>query len=84
MEAIREGIEDYEYLRMLRDRIAEVERKGVKSKAVNSAKKLVDTAGDRVTSCMLKPEMIYWGRAKDRSIADAVRLDVLETLVELK
>lgn len=84
MEAIREGIEDYEYLRMLRDRIAEVEGKGVKSKAVDSAKKLVDTAADRVTSCMLKPDMIHWSQVKDRSIADAVRLDVLEMLVELE
>lgn len=84
MEAIREGIEDYEYLRMLRDRIAEVEGKGVKGKAVDSAKKLLNTAADRVTSCMLKPEQIYWNYAKDRSIADAVRLDVLEMLVELE
>jgi len=84
MEAIREGIEDYEYLRMLRDKIGILEGKGVKSKAVDSAKKLLDTAADRVTSCMLKPEMIYWDRAKDRSIADAVRVEVLEMLVELE
>lgn len=84
MEAIREGIEDYEYLRMLRDKIAEVEGKGVKSKAVDSAKKLVDTAAGRVMSCMLKPDMIHWGQAKDRSIADTVRVDVLEMLAELE
>jgi hypothetical protein len=84
MEAIREGIEDYEYLRMLRDRIAEMEEKGVKSKAVDSARKLMDTVADRVTSCMLKPDMIHWSKAKDRSIADTVRLEVLEALVELK
>jgi hypothetical protein len=69
---------------MLRDRIAEVEGKGVKSKAVDSTKKLVDTAADRVTSCMLNSDMIYWGRVKDRSIADAVRLEVLEMLAELE
>lgn len=84
MEAIREGIEDYEYLRMLRDKIAELEEKRVKSKAVDSAKILLDTAADRVTSCMLKPDMIYWGQAKDRSIADAVRLEMLEMLAELE
>jgi hypothetical protein len=84
MEAIREGIEDYEYLCMLRDKIAELEEKGVKSKAVDSAKTLLDTAADRVTSCMLKPDMIYWARGKDRSIADAVRLDVLKMLAELE
>jgi hypothetical protein len=84
MEAIREGIEDYEYLRMLRDRIAELEGKGVKSKGVDFAKKLIDTAADRVTSCMLKPDMIYWGKAKDHSIADAVRVEILEMLAELE
>jgi hypothetical protein len=84
MEAIREGIEDYEYLRMLRDRITEVEGKGVKGSVVDSAKKLLDTAADRVTSCMLKPEMIYLDQAKDRSIADAVRLEVLEMLAHLE
>jgi hypothetical protein len=84
MEAIREGIEDYEYLRMLRDRISEVESKGVKSKAVDSAKKFVDIAADHVTSCMLKPEMILWSQAKDRSIADRVRVEVLEMLAELE
>jgi hypothetical protein len=84
MEAIREGIEDYEYLRMLSDRIAELEAKGLKNKALDSARKLVDTAADRVTSCMLKPDMIHWDKAKDRSIADLVRIDVLDMLVELE
>lgn len=83
MEAIREGIEDYEYLRMLRDRIAEVEAKGLKNKSLDSARKLMDTAADRVTSCMLKPDMIFWGKTKDRSIADAVRIEILEMLAEL-
>jgi hypothetical protein len=84
MEAIREGIEDYEYLPMLRDRIAELEAKGVKSKALDSARKLMDTAADRVTSCMMKPDMIHWSKAKERSIADVVRVEILEMLVELE
>lgn len=84
MEAIREGIEDYEYLRMLRDRIAEVQGEAVKGKAVDSAKRLLDTAANRVISVMQTPEMIHWDRPKDRSVADAVRLEVLEMLVELQ
>jgi hypothetical protein len=84
MEAIREGIEDYEYLRMLRDRIVEVQAKGAKGKVVDSAKRLLDTAADRVTSCMRSSDMIQWGQAKDRSIADTVRLEVLEILSELE
>ena len=84
MEAIREGIEDYEYLRILHDRITELEASGVRSEAVQSAKKLLETAAERVTSCMTNANMIHWNQPKDRSIADAVRIEVLEKLVELK
>ncbi len=61
-----------------------MEAKGLKNKALDSARKLMDTAAERVTSCMLKPDMIYWDKAKDRSIADLVRVEILEMLVELE
>jgi hypothetical protein len=44
----------------------------------------MDTAADRVTSCMMKPDMIHWSKAKERSIADVVRVEILEMLVELE
>jgi hypothetical protein len=84
MEAIREGMEDYEYLRMLRDRIAEVRGEAAKRKAVDSAKRLLNTAADRVVSVMQTPEMIHWDQPKDRSVADAVRLEILEMLLALQ
>ncbi|MFQ6042113.1 MAG: hypothetical protein ACE5PV_14750 [Candidatus Poribacteria bacterium] len=84
MEAIREGIEDYEYLRMLRDRVAELESRGVKGKTIDSAKKLLDSAAERVVSCMTETENIYWKKSKERSVADTVRVEVLEALLQLK
>jgi hypothetical protein len=83
MEAIREGMEDYEYLRMLRDRIAELEKKGVQNDAVTAAKTLLATAADRVTSCMEPHGTSLWKDAKDRSIADQVRVEVLDALLSL-
>ena len=83
MEAIREGIEDYEYLRMLRDRIAQVE-KTADAKTVAAAKQLLATAADRVTACMDVRDKINWAEAKDRSVADAVRVEVLEMLTRLE
>jgi hypothetical protein len=84
MEAIREGIEDYEYLRMLRDRLAELEKKGARNQAVAAAQRLLDSAADRVTACMKPGAAMFWRAAKDRSVADQVRVEVLEALVRLK
>ena len=41
--AIIEGIQDYEYLRMLRDRIAELEKAGRRSPALDRARRLLET-----------------------------------------
>lgn len=83
MEAIREGIEDYEYFRMLSDRIAELEAKGVKNAAIADARKLLD-APERVTASMSEPAMMNWSRPKDRSIADTVCVEVLDMLLRLQ
>jgi hypothetical protein len=83
MEAIREGMEDYEYLRILRDRIAELEKKGVQGDALAAAKTLLDTAADRVIACMKQGKDINWKEAKDRTIADQVRVEILDALSSL-
>jgi len=83
MEAIREGIEDYEYLRMLRDRVTELEKAGKNGEAIDAAKCLLATAADRVTACMTETTKINWEEPKDRSIADTVRVEVLEALLKL-
>jgi len=84
MEAIREGMEDYEVLQMLRDRVAALEKAGKQGEAVAAAKQLIATASERVTACMTDVKQINWPEPKDRSVADAVRVEVLEMLVRLK
>jgi hypothetical protein len=84
MEAIREGVEDYEYLHMLRDRVAELENAGKKGEALDSAKRLLASAADRVTASVTKDSARKWAAPKDRSVADAVRVEVLEALMNLR
>ena len=83
MEAIREGMEDYDYLRMLRDRIAELEKKGVHGEALRAAQTLLGSAADRVTACMKHGGAMVWREPKDQSVADQVRIEVLDALLRL-
>lgn len=84
MEAIREGIEDYEYLRMLKEEIAAFTPKSdADSQKLTQAKQLLDTAADRVTACMTTSKMIEWQQPKDRSTADTVRAEILDMIVAL-
>ena len=78
MEAIREGVEDYEYLVMLRDRIRTAPPGPVRERA----QKLLATAAERVLNAPGASEL-RWEQPKDRSIADTVRVEILETLTAL-
>lgn len=69
---------------MLRDRIAELEKKNVRGGALAEAKVLLGSAADRVTGCMTNAHAINWQEAKDRSVADRVRSEILEALMALK
>lgn len=82
MEAIREGMEDYEYLKMLRDRVESLEKQGTKTASLAAARDLLDTAADRVVGSM-NIGQIYWSTPKDREVADQVRLEILESLIAL-
>jgi hypothetical protein len=83
MEAIREGVEDYEYLRMLRDRVAELEKAGKKGEALDSARKLLASAADRVTAVLAKVSGIEWTTPNAGSAMDAVSLQMLATWLNL-
>jgi len=83
MEAIREGIEDYEYLVMLQKRITELEKQGKTGGTIERAKRLLAAAADRVTENQT-PQKLYWREPKDRSRADIIRIEILEMLVKLK
>jgi hypothetical protein len=89
MEAIREGVQDYEYLVMLRGRIAALEKRGVSGDTLSRAKALHAGACERVLKGVkTSPEQFgvagSWADpTTDRTVADAVRTDILETLTEL-
>lgn len=82
MEAIREGIEDYEYLVMLRDRVAKLEAGGKSGAAIKKAKGLLESAADRVIEGQT-PEALNWREDKDRSVADRVRIEILQMMTTL-
>lgn len=82
MEAIREGVEDYEYLVMLRERIAEAEQRGVEARTLDRARQLLAGAADRVCGAQ-DTDALRWLEPKDRTLADRVRIEILETLAQL-
>jgi hypothetical protein len=84
MEAIREGVQDYEYLVMLRDRMAELKSRGVQNGALTAAGQLMNAGVERVTGIMTSSKLVRWSEAKDRTVADQVRQQVLEALVALQ
>lgn len=82
MEAIRESAEDYEYLVMLRESVAAAAKTGKHGPALDHAKALLATAAARVLDAP-GANALLWADPKDRSVADAVRIEILEALVAL-
>ncbi len=82
MEAIRESIEDYEYLVLLRDKLAAADKAGRTGLPVDRARRLLAGAADRVLHA---PDAgkLTWSAPKERGIADAVRMEILEALEAL-
>ncbi|HEY3856178.1 MAG TPA: hypothetical protein VGO67_17460 [Verrucomicrobiae bacterium] len=82
MEALREGVEDFEYLRMLRDSLAALQAKGITNAVISSASQLLITAPDQVIGGTTYSSY-SWTTPKDRTVADSVRLQVLGALTQL-
>ena len=82
MEAIRESVEDYEYLVMLREKIAAAEQAVRTGPALDRARKLLAGAADRVLNAA-GVNALTWSAPKDRDMADTVRLEILDVLAEL-
>lgn len=82
MEAIREGIEDYEYLVMLRDALTAAELKGITSPALDKARELLSGAATRVLET--GSGSIMWLTERQRTEADTVRVEILEVLAALQ
>jgi hypothetical protein len=83
MEAIREGRYDYEYLTLLRDRLATAERAGRTGPAVERARALLAQAPQRVLGAT-GVDNIEWAAAKDRTLADQARLDLIAAIEALE
>jgi hypothetical protein len=81
MEAIREGVEDYEYLVMLKNRIAELEA-GNNPPPLDEARALRDSAADAVLNATGAGQLNL-ADTKDRGIADQKRLEILDMLEAL-
>ena len=81
-EAVREGVQDYEYLAILRDRLAEAKRQGRADAVVTRGEKILLDAPGRVLRGDSQAMGVWW-TPKDRTGADreiAAVLAVLESL----
>ena len=82
MEAIREGAQDYELLKMLQQRLAIARARGVASPAIDHGVRILDRDVPEVLAAHDVDRML-WKDPKDRSAADRVRVDILRTLSSL-
>jgi len=83
MEAIREGVEDYEYLVLLHSAVGKVKGAGRSNVMLKRAESLLATAADEVLTAHNAGER-DWRAPKDRTKADAVRIRILEVLSALQ
>lgn len=82
MQAIVEGVQDHEYLCLLADRVRNLELQGPKDARLVAARQLLKRAAEEVTGGLRLADL-YWSRPKDRSVADRVRVEILEMLTAL-
>jgi hypothetical protein len=80
MEAMREGIEDYEYLNMLK---AELAKSSPDNPYYSNASQLLIDAASRVLNAT-GADKIPLSTSKDKGIADEVNLDILKAITNLK
>jgi hypothetical protein len=80
-EALREAVEDYEYLYMLKNRITELKERGANSKALVAAEIFLDEIPQKVVD---SSGASLWATTKDRTFVDKARKQILELLMELR
>jgi hypothetical protein len=83
MEAIRESVEDFEYLVQLRQRIAAVGEATPNQALLPAARALLAEAPARVLGAP-GASALQWRDPKDRSLADTVRIEIGEMLEKMK
>jgi hypothetical protein len=81
--AIREGVQDYEYLALLRDAIArDSEMRPPHEPSLARARGVLKSAVSRILK-VSRPESYAWDSATDRALADAARLEIAQELQRL-
>ena len=83
LEACREGIEDFEYLVMLRDAVARAEAKGVAQDVVKRARALLEDLPGQVCDPAKSLLFSWLEKDVDRTRADQGRIEILEILTAL-
>ncbi|MFH1267492.1 MAG: hypothetical protein ABIK89_17350, partial [Planctomycetota bacterium] len=83
MEAIRESVEDYEYFVMLRRAVDQAKSSGRTDPALARAESLLRTAAQEVLAAP-DADQLLWHAPKDRTLADAARVEILKALTSLK
>jgi hypothetical protein len=82
MEAIRESVEDFEYFVMLRRATDRAKASGRSDAAVAKAESLLQGGAQRVLDAP-GAKMLRWRDKKDRTLADDVRREILQSLSQL-
>jgi hypothetical protein len=83
LEAIREGIQDFEYLKMLRDGVVSFESQGQSNSNLAAARELLNSGCDRVLQASAAFGTM-WTSPNARSTADDVRQEILRALENLR
>ncbi|MDD4016403.1 MAG: hypothetical protein PHV28_00530 [Kiritimatiellae bacterium] len=78
-EAIRESVQDYEYLRMLRDKVARVKATGQDTPWLARAEALLTEGVAEAVKAVTSSNM-FWKTEKNRSAMDTVRVQILDAL----
>lgn len=82
MEAIRESVQDYEYFVMLGEAIERARRTGIDPALIANAEQLLTQAPDTVLAAR-DASQLRWHEPKDRTVADTVRVKLLQTMESL-
>ena len=89
LEAVREGIQDYEYFAMLDRAIQKASAQGITGPELENARRLLETLPTRVCDAGghgddIENDDFHWlNENVDRTLADAGRIQVLVALTEL-
>jgi hypothetical protein len=83
MESIRESVEDFEYLVMLREAIARSEEGSKPADMIAKARALLETLPDEVLDAS-RGATKNWKEPLDRDFADRARLEIAEMLMQLQ